>query len=75
MLFYLEIIELNFCKLNKNTRRNIQIRGEDDFLGRTESGSRSQSIVELTSGYYLCEEPKGDNDDNKNNEMQEQTVN
>ena len=75
LLFYLEIIELNFCKLNKNTRRNIQIRGENDFLGRTESGSRSQSIVELTSGYYLCEEPKGDNDDNKNNEMQEQTVN
>ena len=30
MLIYLEIFELNFCGLNKNTRRNIDLRGEID---------------------------------------------
>ena len=32
LLFYLEIFELNFCKLNENTRRNIKIREADDFF-------------------------------------------
>ena len=32
-LIYLEIIELNFCKLNYNLRRNIILRSEEDLLG------------------------------------------
>ena len=32
MLVYLEIIELNFCGLNNNTRRNIHLRGELDSI-------------------------------------------
>ena len=31
-MIVLEIIELNFCGLNKNTRRNIIQRGIDDLL-------------------------------------------
>lgn len=53
LLIYLEIIELNFCELNKNTRRNIQIRGKDDALGNFESESERASIVEITPGYLL----------------------
>ena len=53
LLFYLEIIELNFCGLNKNTRRNIQNRGEDDFFGRLESDSQRSSLVELSPGYFF----------------------
>ena len=30
MLVYLEILELNFCGLNENTRRNIHLRSETD---------------------------------------------
>ena len=30
MLIYLEILELNFCGLNENTRRNIHLRSETD---------------------------------------------
>ena len=30
-LIYLEIIELNFCKLNYNLKKNIISRGENDY--------------------------------------------
>ena len=73
LLFYLEIIELNFCKLNENTRRNIQIRGEKDFSGNTGGDSRTQSLVELPSGYLLYEESKVDN--NNDSEMIDQSLN
>ena len=53
LLFYLEIFELNFCKLNKNTRRNIQNRGDDDFLGNNESDSQRTSLVEVSPGYLM----------------------
>ena len=35
LLFFLEILEFNFCKLNRNTKRNIMLREEDDMLFRT----------------------------------------
>ena len=34
---YLEIFEINFCKLNKNTRRNIKSRINDDLIERKDS--------------------------------------
>ena len=37
LMIYLEIIELNFCKLNKNTRKNIKSRAEDDLIQRLDS--------------------------------------
>ena len=73
LLFYLEIIELNFCKLNENTRRNIQIRGEKDFSGNTGGDSRTQSLVELPLGYLLYEESKVDN--NNDSEIIDQSLN
>ena len=40
LMFYLEILELNFCGLNENTQRNIDLRGQDDlFLERIDSSS------------------------------------
>ena len=56
MLIYLEIIELNFCNLNKNTRRNVQIRGEIDYLGQAESDSERSSLVEVVPGYLINQE-------------------
>ena len=32
LLFYLEILEFNFCNLNKNTKRNIMLREDDEML-------------------------------------------
>ena len=33
LLVYLEILELNFCGLNKNVKRNVDKRGIDELLG------------------------------------------
>ena len=43
LMFYLEIFELNFCGLNKNTRRNIEERQIEETL-------KIGSIFELTDG-------------------------
>ena len=32
LMIFLEIIELNFCGLNKNTKENIRIRSDNDLL-------------------------------------------
>jgi len=34
---YFEILELNFCNLNKNTRRNIKSRMNDDLIERKDT--------------------------------------
>ena len=34
LLFYLEILEFNFCNLNKNTKRNIMLREQEEMLLR-----------------------------------------
>ena len=70
LLFYFEILELNFCKLNYNTIKNIQLReGEDDF-------SKVSTLEPIELGqYYIknyCEKEDkeinlNDNIDNKDN--------
>ena len=37
LLFYLEIFEFNFCNLNRNTKRNIMLREEEEMLLRNKS--------------------------------------
>ena len=37
LLFYLEILEFNFCNLNKNTKRNIMLREKEEMLLRNDS--------------------------------------
>ena len=54
ILIYLEIIELNFCGLNKNTKRKIQIRANNE-MNFSESRDRNLSILsndENEPGYY-----------------------
>ena len=54
LMVYLEIIELNFCGLNKNTKTNINIRGEEDMLLRNVSrNSTLEEMVEFPGGYIL----------------------
>ena len=67
LMFYLEIIELKFCGLNKNTRKNIQIRGEreinkniSDISGRMSdlsSRSSNASDIEVTPDYFIGQSP------------------
>ena len=67
LMYYLEIIELKFCGLNKNTRKNIQIRGEreinkniSDISGRMSdlsSRSSNASDIEVTPDYFIGQSP------------------
>ena len=50
LLIYLEIFELNFCNLNKNTRRNIELRGLLDISG--ENG-RDSTIIDINKDYFI----------------------
>ena len=34
LLFYLEILEYNFCGLNKNTKKNIRLREKEEMVFR-----------------------------------------
>ena len=52
LLFYLEILECNFCNLNKNTKKNIQLREEESMLMKAE---RDQSFAEVGQGLIVTE--------------------
>ena len=53
LMIYLEIIELNFCGLNKNTKRNIQKRVQEEMLNQERPSNLDDNEVEFSEGYYL----------------------
>ena len=54
ILIYLEILELNFCGLNKNTRRNIHLRGASEIDQReTISEDNKSNIVIKKVNIYI----------------------
>ena len=62
LIFYLEILELNFWKLNYNTIKNIQAR-EGKEIEKDEKDldlkSAEKNTIELSEQYYtLCKEPE-----------------
>ena len=62
LMVYLEIIELNFLNLNKNTRKAISGRTNDDFIGRKDSYFEG---CELQGGYIVQNIKQTDNDELK----------
>lgn len=66
---YLEILELNFCGLNNNLKKNIVIKGEDEF-------SKMNTIrIEFLSDESAEEENDNNNDNNLFIEMSDETGN
>ena len=59
LMIYLEIFELNFCNLNENTRRNINLRGLLDVSGET---GRDSTVIEINKDYFI---DKSEIDDKK----------
>ena len=52
LLFYFEILEFNFCKLNKNTAKNIRSReGNDADIGKIINNDN----IDLPGGQYEYE--------------------
>ena len=64
LMFYLEIFELNFCNLNKNTKKNIQVRAVSEELIGDEKSDRT-SVAEVGTGYLV----KGRKTNNSQMEM------
>ena len=57
LLFYFEILEFNFCDLNQNTIKNIQIREGKEI----ETKQTYDSTIELGDQYYLRDEDRKSN--------------
>ena len=52
LMIYLEILELNFCGLNENTKSKIEYRGQQDFdgdFGRTSSVDN----IDINKDYFI----------------------
>ena len=58
LMIYLEVIELHFCGLDKNTRKSIQIREREDMnLENLErNNSFNNNLVEISPGYIISKE-------------------
>ena len=68
LLFYLEIIELNFCSLNKNTRRNIEARFKEEMLLQG-ANEKNEESLDINSDYTFNikrQESLMDENENKN---------
>ena len=54
LMFYLEILEFNFCKLNENTKRSISQRAKIEELDNNcERFSINNSQIDVGAGYIL----------------------
>ena len=70
LMVLLEIIELNFCGLNKNTKRNISQRGVGDL---SEENGRDSFSIEIHEDYYI--DDSGESEKNEDIELNEQVYN
>ena len=55
LMFFLEIFEYNFCKLNKNTKKNVQLREATDMIMRESINSTD------IEGYLIKDIPEKNN--------------
>ena len=53
LMIHLEIIELNFCGLNKYTKRNIELRGIEDLLLEGRDSTADSQKVDVNKDYDL----------------------
>ena len=55
LMVYLEIIELEFLGLNKNTKRNIELRGIEDISGENgrDSSIGVKDSIDINDDYYI----------------------
>ena len=69
-MIHLEL-ELNFCDLNKNTKRNIEIRGAIDVLADERDSTVGLNQIDLNKDYFI----EGYKDVNKIIELEDKTKN
>ena len=75
LMIYLEIIELNFCDLNKNTKKNIDLRSIIEASGQNgRDSSVGLGVVDINADYTLNLSENGNKNDN-NIELLQQNEN
>ena len=62
LLIYLEVLEFNFCDLNKNTKRNIELRAKEDLLNKNRYSSADINCIDVDSDYGIEIPEKNEND-------------
>lgn len=62
LLFFLEILEFNFCKLNENTKKNIEERGLTTMNMRDSVNSANGNVIDI-DGYSIHQENIGDSNE------------
>ena len=53
LMIHLEILELNFCGLNKYTKRNIELRGDDDLYFHGRDSSLGNVTIDINDDYLI----------------------
>ena len=71
LLFYLEIFEYNFCNLNKNTKKNIELREQIDMMGRESVSSKNSQGIDIGCGYLIHKNDGEERHDDEINELSE----
>ena len=72
LMVYLEIFELDFLNLNKNTKRNIKSRVDDDFIERIDSFNDKGFEAE---GGYIVSDEESEKGKKNNEEMELKNIN
>ena len=70
-MIYLEILELNFCDLNKYTKRNIELRGLLDSFGEGRDSTAGLEKIDINKDYFI----EGNEKKQRTTEMEEQVLN
>ena len=70
LMIHLEILELNFCGLNKYTKRRIELRGIDDINFEGRDSTSSFDNIGINDDYYVM---KRDDPEN-HSEMQDNFI-
>ena len=63
---YLELLELKFCGLDENTRRNIQIRERKEILGEGDDVNESERVSDIVPGYSIFVDHNEKSEDEEN---------
>ena len=57
LLIHLEILELNFCGLNKYTKKNINLRGINDLLDEGRDSVLETENIDINKDYAINVQP------------------
>ena len=67
VLIYIEVIELNFCGLSDMTKKNIEIRAQnDELLAKSEEKEEEEDKISNRYGYEFSLDNESNKDTNEN---------